>query len=143
MCKMRTILSRGSSIQWVLGAILVWSGACFGAVNDPDLIGWWKLDEPSGTVATDSSGLGNNGSLHGSAKHTAGKSGGGVYCDGTEAYVEIPGILTETGTVAFWFKPDWDGTDPSDYWLFDASASDKTFYIAKGAIHNAVFRLLL
>jgi hypothetical protein len=139
MCKMRTILSGGLSIQWVLGAISVWSGACLGAANASSLIGWWKLDEPSGTVASDSSGQGNDGSLHGSAKHTAGQSGGGVYCDGTEAYVEIPGILTQTGTLAFWFKPDWEGTDPSDYWLFDASVSDKTFYIAKGGIRNAYF----
>ena len=51
MCKRRTILSKGVSIQWVLVAILVWSGACFGAVSEPSLIGWWRLDEPSGTAA--------------------------------------------------------------------------------------------
>jgi hypothetical protein len=105
------------------------------AQHDPSLIGWWRLDESSGTTATDSSGRSNDASLGGSATHTAGLYGGGVYCDGTEAYVAIPGILTPTCTVAFWFKPDWNGTDPSDYRLFDASLGDKYFFIGKGANH--------
>ena len=31
--------------------------------QDPDLMGWWKLDEKSGTIAYDSSGNGNDGDL--------------------------------------------------------------------------------
>ena len=68
--------------------------------------------QAGGTVATDASGQGNHASLGGSAEFTSGLYGGGVYLDGTEAYVAIPNILTETCTLAFWFKPDWDGSDP-------------------------------
>jgi hypothetical protein len=37
------------------------------------LVGYWKLDESSGTTATDSSGLGRNASVVGTASWTAGK----------------------------------------------------------------------
>jgi len=33
------------------------------AQQDPDLLGWWKLDEGQGTVAADSSGKGHNGTI--------------------------------------------------------------------------------
>jgi hypothetical protein len=134
----RTIMPKEFSIQWLLGAVLVWAGACLGAANDPSLIGWWLLDESGGTVATDSSGKGNNATLNGSAVFTAGRYGRGVYCDGTEGYVAIPNILPATCTLAFWFKPDWDGTDASDYRLFDAGAGDKYFFIAKGSTNTAM-----
>jgi hypothetical protein len=118
----------------VLGAILFWSGACW-AAGDPSLIGWWLLDQTGGTVATDSSGQGNHGSLVGSAEFTSGLYGGGVYLDGSEAYVAIPNILTETCTLAFWFKPDWDGSDPDDYRLFDAGTGAIYYFIGKGSNH--------
>ncbi|PKH40713.1 Glycosyl hydrolases family 43 [Nocardioides alpinus] len=37
-----------------------------------DLVGWWKLDETSGTVAADSSGNGRNGTVAGAATWNAG-----------------------------------------------------------------------
>ena len=37
-----------------------------------DLVGWWKLDETSGTVAADSSGNGRNGAVAGAATWNAG-----------------------------------------------------------------------
>ncbi len=83
-------MRRECLIVLVVGATLVWSGACFGIGGDPSLIGWWKLDEAGGTGATDSSGNGNDATLVGSAAHTTGLYGGGVYCDGTEAYVADP-----------------------------------------------------
>jgi len=37
--------------------------------------------------------------------------------------------------MGFWFKPDWDGSDPADYRLFDASLGGIYFFISKGANH--------
>jgi hypothetical protein len=37
-----------------------------------DLVGWWKLDETSGTTAADSSGNGRNGTVNGTASWNAG-----------------------------------------------------------------------
>jgi len=64
-----------------------------------------------------------------------GKYGRGVYLDGKDDYIEIPNVLDVEGTIGFWFKPDWDGSDKEDYRLFDASFGDKYFFISKGADH--------
>jgi len=100
-----------------------------------DLVAHLRLDEGTGITAGDSSGNGNNGTLNGGAQWTTGKLEGAVYLDGVDDYIEIPNFLTETGTLAFWFKPDWDGSDPADYRLFDASTSTIYFFISKGANH--------
>ena len=47
-----------------------------------DMVGWWKLDETSGTVASDSSGYGNNGTLQGDTQWVDGAIGGAIGLDG-------------------------------------------------------------
>ena len=101
----------------------------------PGLIAHWRLDEASGTTAGDASGNGHNGTLEGGAQRTQGKLEGGVYLDGVDDYIQVPNVITPTGSLAFWFKPDWDGSDPADYRLFDASLGGIYFFIAKGANH--------
>ena len=71
------------------------------------LIGYWKLDETSGTTAEDSAGGDNDGTLSDNVEWQpgGGKSGGALLYDGTStAHVEIPstGILASSGTVAMW-----------------------------------------
>jgi hypothetical protein len=102
------------------------------------LTAWWKLDEGSGTAAGDASGMGKNGVLNGGAKWVAGKDGGGVYLDGVDDYIAVPNLIGKAGSMAFWFKPDWDGSDPEDYRLFDASTSTIYFFLAKGANHTDI-----
>ena len=104
-------------------------------VDDPSLAGWWRLDEGGGTTVSDDSGGGNDGTLNMGAAWTAGISRSGVYLDGIDDFIGVPNVLAETGTVAFWFKPDWDGTDSQDYRLFDASLGGIYFFISKGANH--------
>jgi hypothetical protein len=55
---------------------------------DPSLVGCWKLDETSGTIAIDSSGHGNNGAIHGNPTWVPGKLGGALNFDGTGDYVD-------------------------------------------------------
>lgn len=57
MCKKLILLV---SIVLVLDLVLI-SGA---DAADPDLIGWWKLDEGSGDTATDLSASGNDGTIN-------------------------------------------------------------------------------
>jgi hypothetical protein len=72
-------------------------------------VGWWKLDESSGTNAADSSGNGNTGRLSGgtwqpTGGHIAGAihlNAGNVVNCGTGASLNTPSV-----TVAFWMKPD-------------------------------------
>jgi hypothetical protein len=72
------------------------------------LVLYWKLDETSGTVASDSSGNGNTGTLSGGT-WTTGKVNGGLNLNGTSQYAVTSGNLSSqfTGgsvTIALWFK---------------------------------------
>jgi hypothetical protein len=108
---MRIIMSKKliRLIFFVLVPGLVLTGGAKGT-----LVGWWKLDEGSGTTAYDSSGNGFDGTLTGDTKWVAGKYGPGVEVDGDGDYVEIPpiGINSDTVTMTVWIKRN--GTQ-SDY----------------------------
>jgi hypothetical protein len=72
-----------------------------------DLVGWWKLDETTGTVARDSSNRGHHGTLRGNPIWVAGKLDGALHLDGDGDYVDI-GPVGISGaaprTVAGWAK---------------------------------------
>ena len=79
---------------------------------DPNLVGWWKFDDVSGTTAADSSGHKRNGQLKGGLsfeKNSApGKIGKALKLDGGEDYVQITGYKGVSGTsprtVSAWIK---------------------------------------
>jgi len=78
-----------------------------GMADDPSLIGWWKLDESSGTVAHDSSGNGHNGTLKGGPTWVLGKVDGALLFDGVDDYVEIGSVGIsgmDTRTVVAWVR---------------------------------------
>ena len=74
----------------------------------PNLVGWWKLDDGSGTMAKDSSHAfkGNDGKLVGKPKWVKGRKGGALQLNGNQ-YVSLGDILqgsyTEI-TIACWVK---------------------------------------
>ncbi len=71
------------------------------------LLGWWKLDDATGTMATDSSGNGYNGALQGGATWSAGRLAGAITLNGSASYVALPQDLfshRNIESVAFWFK---------------------------------------
>ena len=80
------------------------------AANRPGLIGWWKLDEISGTRALDSSGLDNHGEFgpEGNPLRVPGVFGGAVHLDGDFAYIEINSIAdhltVNTFSVSAWIN---------------------------------------
>jgi ribosomal protein S27E len=74
----------------------------------PNLVGWWKLDDGSGTVAKDSSHAfkGNDGTLMGDPKWVKGRKGGALQLDGNQ-YVSLGAILQGSYkeiTIACWVK---------------------------------------
>jgi len=94
---------------------------------DPDLIGWWKLNEGSGTTAFDSSRSGTNGTI--SSLNGGLGPGGSAWVndpdhgmvlsfngdDSSGTYVSMGNIipamtLTNGFTWAFWAKQEGDGT---------------------------------
>ena len=83
-------------------------GLVLTSVAKADLVGLWRFDETSGTIAHDASGNGHDGTLVGDPKWGPGKIGGALEFDGTDDVVDLgafdvvgPGI-----TLAGWIKPD-------------------------------------
>lgn len=72
------------------------------------LVGYWKFDEGSGSVAFDSSGNNHDGAVNG-AEWTNGVSNGALYFDGSD-YVAVPDNPSLSGftqlTLEVWIKPD-------------------------------------
>jgi hypothetical protein len=86
-----------------------------GPTPDPDApdtnrVLWLKLDESSGTIASDSSGNGNSGALSGNAvwQPGGGVHGGAIKLDGTNGLVTIADNAaldnTSAFTLMYWFK---------------------------------------
>jgi len=79
--------------------------------TESDLVGYWKLDEGTGTTAYDSSEYGNDGTLINGPLWVDGKYGKALSFDGVNDYVEIPhstslNIANEI-TVEAWVKPHY------------------------------------
>ena len=77
-------------------------------ITDPNLVGWWKLEEGAGSVAVvDSSGYGRHGDVIGNATWIAGYDGGAMEFDGS-GYVQMKdyeGVLgTHALSVSMWVK---------------------------------------
>ena len=115
----------------LISAFIVVS-AFAGIPDDADILLW--IGEGSGNKAVDGTGNGNDGTFGGAAKWVAGqgKYGAGIALRGKETFLEVPEVVTEVGSVLFWFRPDWDGKDDKDYRLFDASLGAIYFLHRKG-----------
>jgi hypothetical protein len=94
---------------------------CQGVPPTPGLVGWWKFDEGAGGVAYDSSGNGNNGSIHG-ATYSGGVSGTALEFDGVDDYVDLgnsPSLYGDSMTLMEWIKftglPAESGMTINDY----------------------------
>ncbi len=78
------------------------------------LVGYWKLDESTGTVDYDFSGNGNNGTLYNSPSSTTGQVGGALNFGGT-SYVQVNNTSsismgTNAHTATAWIKLNSYGT---------------------------------
>ncbi len=81
------------SIACILAFCLAFSDMALCA--DPNLVGWWKFDEGSGTVAIDSSGNGLNGIINGNPTWGTGSpydQSHYLLFDGTNDWVDINSI---------------------------------------------------
>jgi len=79
------------------------------------LVGYWKFDEGSGTIAYDSSGYNNNGTLYNSPTWTTGKVGGALSFDGADDYVDAGNgesfNMSNAITIAAWIYPRYSGSN--------------------------------
>jgi chitodextrinase len=105
-------IARALTIQEIIDYQTNPHGQVLGA-STTGLVGYWNFDEGRGTVAADSSGNGNNGSLSGTSLPTwvGGITGQALHFDGSTSYVTATGTpqsLNFSGpfTVSVWEKAD-------------------------------------
>ncbi|MBW7988614.1 MAG: LamG domain-containing protein [Planctomycetes bacterium] len=102
-----------------------------------ELVGWWRLDEGSGTTAIDSSGSGNDGTFTGDPQWVAGKVGGALSFDGGD-YVNVPGVTDikpESLTLMTWVLFDTVEGGRQDYVSKD---DDYAFSLHEGAADQKI-----
>jgi hypothetical protein len=71
-----------------------------------DLAAHWSLDDGAGTVATDFSGNGHDGTVGGTANWVGGKTGGALDFDGATTYIDMDDeVVRGTWSLTMWLKP--------------------------------------
>jgi hypothetical protein len=86
------------------------------AASTDGLVLWYKLDETSGAVATDSSGNGRNGTVAGAASWTGAE---GLTFDGSSTYVKAPNnLMAGLDAISVSFDVFMDPQQPTPYFLY-------------------------
>jgi len=104
--------------------------------SESGLVGWWKLDEPSGLTAADSSNNGNTGTLRNMSgdEWIGGAVGGALNFDGNNDYVAIQNLYYDSSgyeeiTVTAWIRTSNSGNqviasyDRNEYWRLEINGS--------------------
>ena len=123
------------------------------AIRDPNMIGWWKLDEGAGDTALDSSGYDHHGTFKGDPEWVVGYDGGALEFDGQGDDRVSVGTFDVEGsgiTIACWFKADNLDTPGSDPRMFSkaigGSSQDHWFMVSssrQGSPERKVLRFRL
>jgi Tfp pilus assembly protein PilX len=137
----KTIMQR--AIEWAEGG----SGSSI-------LIGHWMLDDASGTVATDSSGQGNHGTLSNGPAWIAGILNDALDFDGSDDLVLVaddPSLdITDNITLMAWIRPNKTATqyvirkalfDSTDGYELSLSATGKVFFRLNQASNANSYRI--
>jgi hypothetical protein len=91
---------------YLVSLVLVLSMALT-STTKAELVGWWRFDEGSGTIANDSSGNGNDGTFNGDPQWVVGYFGGALEFDGTDDWLDCgndPSLDLTTWTITFWLR---------------------------------------
>jgi len=98
----------------------------------PALVAHWKLDDGAGTVALDSSGFGNDGTLVGDPQWVDGVIGGAIDLDGVDDYVDCGNNtifdITDAFTLSLWIN--WRATGAT--WQTVVAKGDNAWRLARG-----------
>lgn len=105
---------------------------------DPNLVGWWKLNEIADVNATDSSGNGNDGTLAGNPQWVTGILDGALEFDGNGDYINCgngPTLqIQDQITLACWIRvPQFTRN-----WATIISKGDSSYRLSRGESNYAV-----
>jgi len=116
-----------------------------GSCITKDLVGYWSLDEGTGTTATDGSGNSNTGTLTNNPTWTQGKKNGALRFDGVNDYVDCGNNATlnptSATTIEAWVKPNsvtagsykailsnWGASVPNGYLFYGQYSLNGTWF---------------
>jgi hypothetical protein len=114
----------------------------------PGPVGYWKMDEGTGTTINDSSGNSNSGTLTNGPAYATGKYGGGVNFDGADDFITTPNstsISPTSGiTIGGWVKMGTSGfantsdsnqgiVDKGDYQFYLSKSDGKAYWVVNDA----------
>ncbi|MBI5133950.1 MAG: LamG domain-containing protein [Candidatus Taylorbacteria bacterium] len=128
-------LAIGCLVAFVAGFGGVEAAAVSKPVSNLGLVGWWKFDEASGTVAHDFSGNGRNGTLSGSPAWIDGKRGEAILLDGTDDTFAVSNYAplspgTADYTISLWLRT----TGPGDVLMTSGGGNAGTFTTGFGLV---------
>ena len=103
-------LSTRQDSTWLFNDYVYTAAPSSGGGGAPGRVGYWRFDESSGSMAADSSGTGNAGTLINAPTWSTGKIGGAIQLNGTSQDLRVadsPSLsITGTGlTLATWIYP--------------------------------------
>jgi hypothetical protein len=101
-----------------------------GSRLDSGLAGYWKLDDGSGTSATDASTNGNTGTLTNGPTWTTGQIGGAVDFDGANDNVTTSKTVPNSGTVSVWVNTTATINSSNSYYAIHATTSGGHMYVS-------------
>jgi len=112
-------------------------------ITDPNLVGWWKLDEGSGVTVLDGSGHGNHGTFKGDPQWVIGHDADALEFDGVDDYVEVPHAANLTVdnevTVMAWINAErYIGPTGEDWQGIMAKGNPRSYSLytqVSGALH--------
>ncbi len=107
--------------------------------TEAELVGWWRFDEGSGTIANDSSGNGNDGTFNGNPQWVVGYFGGALEFDGSDDYIDCgndPSLDLTKWTITFWLKIN-ENKDYNGFVIkgLDAAENYEVLGFADGSFH--------
>jgi len=99
---------------WCISVLALLAGlTSIGLAAHHDPIGWWKLDDSTGTTAVDSSGNGYDGAVGGDATWATGQYGGALAFHGA-GWVEVPPEVWNDNIFDGFSVCFWEYTDDAD-----------------------------
>ncbi|NLA08560.1 MAG: hypothetical protein GX873_02640, partial [Parcubacteria group bacterium] len=104
-------------------------------------VGSWSFDEGTGTIANDSSGNDNNGTLISGPTWTDGQINKAISFDGVNDYVDCGNIPQyESFSISIWVNPTANPNQTNSSYLsvYDGLDSNLRFNIAQGSFYNFI-----
>jgi regulation of enolase protein 1 (concanavalin A-like superfamily) len=113
-------------------------------ITDPALVGWWKLDDDSGTIVLDWSGQGNHGTIVGDPQWILGYDDGALSLDGFDDCVNCgdPNSFNITNVISIlaWIKANSAGNGANQSYVMKGNSGAEGYGLRHSATNDLQFR---